>query len=232
MARGAGRPRGRVGGRDRARAAAGRRGRRRRGRLRPAGHRGGQVLGLQAGAGGGRRGAGMPWRQRVRRGVRDAAAVPGVAAQLDLGGLRQRHRARRAAGAGPGAGGGRGRAGRGGRGGRRGRALDAVAKQLRADLSQPPSEAAGRQVAARIALALQGSLLVRHAPAPVADAFCATRLVRTGRPACSVSASRPRPRWWTGPHRPARKSPHRSCRDGRRRSDPLLFRKSRAREHP
>jgi len=54
--------------------------------------------------------------------------------------------------------------------------LDAVAKQLRADLSQPPSEAAGRQVAARIALALQGSLLVRHAPAPVADAFCATRL--------------------------------------------------------
>jgi putative acyl-CoA dehydrogenase len=28
----------------------------------------------------------------------------------------------------------------------------------------------------RMALLLQGSLLVRYAPAPVADAFCATRL--------------------------------------------------------
>jgi putative acyl-CoA dehydrogenase len=27
-----------------------------------------------------------------------------------------------------------------------------------------------------LALALQGSMLVRHAPAPVADAFCAARL--------------------------------------------------------
>ena len=27
-----------------------------------------------------------------------------------------------------------------------------------------------------MALVLEGSLLVRHAPAPVADAFCATRL--------------------------------------------------------
>jgi len=31
-------------------------------------------------------------------------------------------------------------------------------------------------VAARLALALQASLLVRHAPPAVADAFCATRL--------------------------------------------------------
>jgi putative acyl-CoA dehydrogenase len=54
--------------------------------------------------------------------------------------------------------------------------LDAAVKQLRADLAQPLSEAAGRQVATRLALALQGSLLVRYAPAPVADAFCATRL--------------------------------------------------------
>jgi len=53
--------------------------------------------------------------------------------------------------------------------------LDAAAKQLRADLAGP-AEADGRAVAARLALALQGSLLVRHAPAPVADAFCATRL--------------------------------------------------------
>ncbi len=33
-----------------------------------------------------------------------------------------------------------------------------------------------RRVVEDLALALQGSLLVRHAPAPVADAFCASRL--------------------------------------------------------
>ena len=32
----------------------------------------------------------------------------------------------------------------------------------------------------QLALCLQGSLLVRHAPSPVADAFCATRLAREG----------------------------------------------------
>jgi putative acyl-CoA dehydrogenase len=54
--------------------------------------------------------------------------------------------------------------------------LDTAAKQLRADLAGGLVEADGRRVAARIALALQASLLVRYAPAPVADAFCATRL--------------------------------------------------------
>jgi putative acyl-CoA dehydrogenase len=54
--------------------------------------------------------------------------------------------------------------------------LDAAAKQLRADLAGRLTEADGRQIATRLALALQGSLLVRHAPAPVADAFCAGRL--------------------------------------------------------
>jgi putative acyl-CoA dehydrogenase len=34
---------------------------------------------------------------------------------------------------------------------------------------------------ADLALALQASLLVRHAPAPVADAFCAGRLAGDGR---------------------------------------------------
>jgi putative acyl-CoA dehydrogenase len=37
-------------------------------------------------------------------------------------------------------------------------------------------EARARLVVEKMALALQGSLLVRHAPAPVADAFCASRL--------------------------------------------------------
>ena len=57
--------------------------------------------------------------------------------------------------------------------------LDAAAKRLRADLQELAAtgdEAGGRRVAAGLALALQGSLLVRHAPAEVADAFCATRL--------------------------------------------------------
>jgi putative acyl-CoA dehydrogenase len=57
--------------------------------------------------------------------------------------------------------------------------LDAAAKRLRADLldlSVSGDEARGRQVAGALALALQGSLLVRHAPAGVADLFCATRL--------------------------------------------------------
>ncbi|HLL86792.1 MAG TPA: hypothetical protein VK387_05740, partial [Thermoleophilaceae bacterium] len=33
-----------------------------------------------------------------------------------------------------------------------------------------------RRLVERLALALQASLLVRHAPPPVADAFCAARL--------------------------------------------------------
>ncbi|MEQ4524476.1 MAG: DNA alkylation response protein, partial [Nocardioides kribbensis] len=35
-----------------------------------------------------------------------------------------------------------------------------------------------RRVVEQLALVLQGSLLVRHAPAAVADAFCASRLGR------------------------------------------------------
>jgi putative acyl-CoA dehydrogenase len=43
-----------------------------------------------------------------------------------------------------------------------------------ADLEDVESRA--RRLVERMALVLQGSLLVRHAPAPVADAFCASRL--------------------------------------------------------
>lgn len=39
-----------------------------------------------------------------------------------------------------------------------------------------PDEAQARRLAERMALVLQGALLVRHAPAAVADAFCAARL--------------------------------------------------------
>ena len=64
----------------------------------------GEVLGLQARPGARRRGPGVPRRQRLRRGVRHAAALPRGAAELDLGGLGQRQRPRRAARAGPRAG--------------------------------------------------------------------------------------------------------------------------------
>ncbi|MFP5286750.1 MAG: acyl-CoA dehydrogenase family protein, partial [Thermoanaerobaculia bacterium] len=54
--------------------------------------------------------------------------------------------------------------------------LDAWLAGLREDLS----EIRARRFVERLALALQGSLRVRHAPAAVADAFCATRLGAEG----------------------------------------------------
>ena len=77
---------------------------RRGGPGRPRGHRRGgaaaggaargQALGVQAGPAARGRGAGMPGRQRLRRGIRDAPAVPRGPAELHLGGLGQRDRAR------------------------------------------------------------------------------------------------------------------------------------------
>jgi putative acyl-CoA dehydrogenase len=56
-------------------------------------------------------------------------------------------------------------------------ALDRAAAALRHDLARGSGdEAEARRLAERLALALQGALLVRHAPPAVADAFCATRL--------------------------------------------------------
>ncbi len=55
--------------------------------------------------------------------------------------------------------------------------LDAFTASLRAELADAESiELRARRVVERMALALQGSLLVRHAPVAVADAFCASRL--------------------------------------------------------
>jgi putative acyl-CoA dehydrogenase len=54
--------------------------------------------------------------------------------------------------------------------------LDRFAASLEASLQARPGEAQARHLAERLVLALQASLLVRFAPAPVADAFCASRL--------------------------------------------------------
>jgi putative acyl-CoA dehydrogenase len=60
--------------------------------------------------------------------------------------------------------------------------LDAAAKRLRDELADGEEpEYRARSVSALAALCLQGSLLVRHAPPEVADAFCATRLDGGGR---------------------------------------------------
>jgi len=57
------------------------------------------------------------------------------------------------------------------------RRLDAAVAALAADLADPAElEVRARRLVERMALCWQGALLVQHAPAPVADAFCAGRL--------------------------------------------------------
>jgi putative acyl-CoA dehydrogenase len=57
--------------------------------------------------------------------------------------------------------------------------LDAHLDRLAA--AEPPTEGDARRVVEDLALALQGSLLVRNAPSEVSDAFCAGRLGEGGR---------------------------------------------------
>jgi putative acyl-CoA dehydrogenase len=55
--------------------------------------------------------------------------------------------------------------------------FDDAVKRLHAELGDPDGLAPrARRIAGLLALCLQGSLLLRHAPAAVADAFCASRL--------------------------------------------------------
>jgi putative acyl-CoA dehydrogenase len=55
--------------------------------------------------------------------------------------------------------------------------LDARVRQLESQFADPATlETRARRVVESMALCLQGSLLVRHAPPAVADAFCASRL--------------------------------------------------------
>ena len=60
--------------------------------------------------------------------------------------------------------------------------LDRWSEALRKDLADPAEiEYRARDLVDRLALALQGALLLQHAPNGVADAFCASRLADSGR---------------------------------------------------
>jgi putative acyl-CoA dehydrogenase len=54
--------------------------------------------------------------------------------------------------------------------------LDRAVDDVKAQLAGPHDEALARRLAETMALALQGTILVRNAPSFVSDAFCATRL--------------------------------------------------------
>jgi putative acyl-CoA dehydrogenase len=54
--------------------------------------------------------------------------------------------------------------------------LDVAIDSLKDQIVQPPHETQARHLVEQMAIALQASLLVRHAPAAIADGFCATRL--------------------------------------------------------
>ena len=147
-------------------------------RVAPLRHRDRQVLGLQARDAARGRGAGVPGRQRLRRGVADAAAAARRAAERHLGGLGQRDRARRPARAGA-------RAGR--PGGLRGR-VRAGARRERAARRAPRLAAGARSTrGARGARSRSWRWRSRRrcscgfAPPFVADAFCAARLGGGGR---------------------------------------------------
>jgi putative acyl-CoA dehydrogenase len=59
--------------------------------------------------------------------------------------------------------------------------LDAAVGKLKRQLADPQTlEQRARRVVEAMALCLEGSLLVRHGPAAVADAFCASRLAGDG----------------------------------------------------
>ena len=146
--------------------------------LRRFAHRDREVLGLQAGDAARGRGAGVPGRERLRRGVPDAAAAARRAAERHLGGLRERDRARRPARAGA-------RARRVWR-----RSWPSASSRAAATRGSTPTSTrcrptidpwSARRAVEELALAFQASLLVRYAPPFVADAFCAARLGGGGR---------------------------------------------------
>ena len=153
---------------------------RRRDRSAPAPHRPGrqQVLGLQARHRARGRGDGMPGRQRLRRGVGHATAVPRGAADGHLGRLGQRQRTGHVARHGNSARVRRRDVRRTRQDHRPGPAARRACRRAQARSSDDYEtiQYRARKVAEDICLALQGSLLVRHGHPAVAEAFLATRL--------------------------------------------------------
>ena len=156
---------------------------RRRDRLPPPRHRGREVLDLQARPRPRLRSARVPGRQRLHRGVPAGAPLPRATRDGDLGGLGQRDRARRAARADARAGESRRRSTPRWRGRRAsipcstrtwprpgGGSREVVAADER------DAAASARSLVAKLALALQASLLLRTAPAAVSHAFVESRL--------------------------------------------------------
>lgn len=60
------------------------------------------------------------------------------------------------------------------------RAFDQLLDELMSRFTKPIDQADARRVVERLGVGLQGSLLVRHAPTAVADAFCASRIAGHG----------------------------------------------------
>ncbi len=96
------------------------------------------------------------------------------------------------------------------------RRLDAAADRLGKDLVAA-DEGSARRLVESMALVLQGSLLVRHAPAYVADAFCASRLGDHGQAASAPCRRGSTPRRSSpGPPRPCPETGSRMVGRGRR----------------
>ncbi len=171
------------------------------GEVRPPGHRGGQVLDLQACPGDDQRSLRMHGRCRLRRGNHPAAAVPRGPGELDLGRFRQRAVPGRAACSVEGAG-----------------VLDALFAELGdghgdarlaahiGNLKAAFADTADIQYRARqltedVAIALQAKLLLEAGNSAVSDAFIGSRLgTAGGSTAPSRAASRSR-RCWLAPPR-------------------------------
>ena len=147
--------------------------------LRAARHRGREVLGVQAAPAARRRGARVPRRQRLRRGVDPAAPLPRGAAQRDLGRLGQRRSASTCCAPWGGARVRRGVLRRDRAGPRRRRPPRRVRRRACATTLADFDATRATGPAARRAAwrwRCRRSLLVRHGHPAVADAFCASRL--------------------------------------------------------
>ena len=145
-------------------------------------------------AGRGRRGAGVPGRQRLRRGVAACRGSTARRRSTPSGRARatstrstccgrcaaSRRRSTRSSPRSPGP-----------RRRPRGSTRPSDRRAREARRLRRPTRRRPAGWSSRMALVLQGSLLVRHAPAAVADAFCASRLAADGEPRARAGPGHP-----------------------------------------